>query len=544
MYVNNLSFDPAHPWFPVPGVPGAEWAVEIFTTENVYGLDPGSVQLDGSSLTASALQLLGGQRTAAGSVSVSLDHDSTDVVRWTLSAQADETIKSAKLLLRNLPSELTESGWWMATTPATATLRPTSEEPILLTYPWDYPGSGWQTPWICAGESSGIAISVRDPAVRAKRFYCYRPHWTDGEVVEIVCENASSSRGSSWTTPEIRLHLCADAADVRQDFDDHLAWVAAAYQLPLWETRDDTPEWADGLDLVLTLHGQHWTGFVFNTFDQMAAILEEVCEEVPGERVLAYLPGWEGRYYWQYPVYGPGKDLGGEAGFTRLVETARALGVHLMPMFGANGANVHRYPQWAQAAFRTPSDLYVELVNEPDWDGDRRGEDDQVFLNPGEPNFQRHLADQVSAVVERYGIEGVFLDTSACWFDDPRHDVFQGYRELVGTLHSRHPNLLVCGEGWYDALLSVFPMNQTWIDMSVEPRFDALPMRYSRVLGHLKDGAPGAGSTGVHEGGTSPVAEPLRRHGYVPALAFVDDTLPKYRAAVLEFCRAVVKDPL
>jgi hypothetical protein len=295
---------------------------------------------------------------------------------------------------------------------------------------------------------------------------------------------------------------------------------------------------------VLTLHGQHWTGFVFNTFDQMARILERVCDEVPGERVLAYLPGWEGRYYWQYPEYGPGVDLGGEAAFGRLVESASRLGAHLMPMFGANGANVHRYPRWGQAAFRSPSDLYVELVNKPDWDNDRAGEDEQVFLNPGEPHFQRHLVDQVNEVVERFGIEGVFLDTSACWFDDPRYDVYKGYRDLVDALHVRHPSLLVCGEGWYDALLGVFPMNQTWIDMTDPPRFDDLPTRYSRVLGHLNEGAPGAGSTGVHEGGTNRHARPLKRHGFVPALPFVEDTLEDHWHEVQAFCRAVLKEPL
>jgi hypothetical protein len=35
VYVNDLSFDPRHPWFPVPGLAGAEWAVEVFTTGNV-----------------------------------------------------------------------------------------------------------------------------------------------------------------------------------------------------------------------------------------------------------------------------------------------------------------------------------------------------------------------------------------------------------------------------------------------------------------------------------------------------------------------------
>ena len=544
MYVNNLSFDPAHPWFEVPGLPGAEWAIEFFSVENAYGLDPTKAEFDGRWLAAEGLQHLGGQQLAVGTVTAECRIGDDGATTWVIAASTGETIKSVKLLFKNLPRPLVEQGWWTPTTPAGTTLEPTGREPVLLTYPWGGSGRSWQTPWVCAGEGPALAISVRDPSVRAKRFYAYTPHWADSEVVEVICTAAAGKRGTTFETPEIRVVLCADEAEIKREFDEHLSWLESAYRIPRWEERRDAPAWSDELDLVVTLHGQHWTGFVFNTFDQMAAILEAICDEVPGERVLAYLPGWEGRYYWQYPTYRPGQDLGGEEGFARLIERARSLGVHLMPMFGANGANVRRYLEWEQAAFRSPSNRFVELINRPDWDNDRVGEDEQVFLNPGEPSFQAYLADQVSAVVDRYGVEGVFLDTSACWFDDPRHDVFRGYRDLVGELRRRHPELLVCGEGWYDALLAVFPMNQTWIDMTEPPRFDDLPMRYSRVLGHLKDGAPGSGSTGVHEGGTNPLAAPLRRAGFVPALPVVEDTFTTHREAALAFCRSVVKEPL
>jgi hypothetical protein len=543
MYVNNLSFDPAHPWFPVPGLPGAEWTVEVFTVENVYGLDPAKSEFDGRRLEASGLQRLGGQQVASGSVTVEGGVGEDGAISWTIVATAVEPLKAVKLLLRGLPAALTGQGWWMSTTPAGRTLLPTAARPLLLTYPWALSAS-WQTPWICAGEGPALSLSVRDDRVRAKRFYVYRPHWSESDVVEVICDAAAAARGASLTSPEIRLMVCADEAEIKQELEEHLVWLERAFELIRWEERRDAPVWADELDLVVTLHGQHWTGYVFNTFDQMAAILESVCAEVAGERVLAYLPGWEGRYYWQYPWYRPGDDLGGEQGFTRLVERARSLGVHLMPMLGANGANVNRYADWETAAFRSPSDRYVEVVNRPDWDNDRTGEDDQVFLSPGDPAFRRHLADQVSSIVERYEVEGIFLDTSACWFNDPRHDVFEGYRDLVGEIRRRHPELLVCGEGWYDALLGVFPMNQTWIEMAEPPRFDDLPVRYSRVLGHLKDGAPGAGTTGVHEGGTNPLAAPLRRNGFVPALPVVDDTFTTHREAALAFCRSVVKEPL
>jgi hypothetical protein len=540
MDVNNLSFDPAHTWYPVPGDPEAAWAVEVFTTEGVYGLDPERTVFDGVRLTATQLQVLGGQRHAPGRLEAAVSVED-GAVSWGLDAHADASVKGVKLLLRELPLHL-EGGFWTPTTAASAAVAPRDGKPVLLTYPWD----SWQTPWACAGEGPGVVLAVRDEIVRPKRLYAYRPHWTAGPVVEIVVDELATRRSPRFAAPEIRLHRCEDAAEIRADFEEHLDWLEAAFRLVRWEERADVPVWADDLDLVVTLHGQHWTGFVFNTFDSMAAILEEVAEHVPGERVLAYLPGWEGRYYWQYPSYAPGRDLGGESGFERLIGTARRLGIHLMPMFGANGAHVGRYPNWEQAAFRSASDRYVALVNTPDWDNDRAAEDDQVFLNPGNPAFRRHLADQVSAIVERFGVEGVFLDTTGCWFNDPRHDVYDGYRKLVAELHRRHPGLLVCGEGWYDALLAVFPMNQTWIPVEPPARFDELPLRYTRLLGHLKDGAPGSGSSGVHEAGANPPAVPLLVGGFTPALPVVGDTFTVHRATALAFLRAVAaqREPL
>lgn len=537
MYVNDLSFDPAHPWFPVPGTPGSEWAVEVFTVQDALGIDPAQATFDGRRLTATGLQWLGGQRRMPGRVDVTLE-PTAEGVTWRISASVSDVVKGVKLLLRGVPAQVADSGWWTPTTPAGQSEAPTREQPVLFTYPWE----NWQTPWVCAGEGPAVTLSVRDDVVRPKRFYAYLPYWSPGPVMEVVCDQAATHRSDRFEAPEIRLRRCADAAAVEADLLEHLASVERAYGLTPWEQRTDVPPWAGELDLVLTLHGQHWTGFVFNTFDRMAEILEDVTADIPGERILAYLPGWEGRYYWQYPLYRPGADLGGEEGFARLVATARRLGVHLMPMFGANGANVARYPDWERSALRSPSDRYVALINAPDWDNDRAGEDAQVFLNPGEPTFRAHLVEQVSALVTRYGVEGVFLDTSACWFNDPHFEVYPGYRALVDELHRRHPGLLVCGEGWYDALLAVFPMNQTWLPMAQPPRFDHLPMRYARVLGHLKDGAPGAGSTGVHEGGTRPLGQPLRVPGYVPALSVVHDTFAEHRDAVRQFCRAIARE--
>lgn len=541
--MDNLSFDPRHAWFRVPDVVGsgdggswtAEWTVEVFTTEDALGLDPGRTTFDGRTLTADGLQRVGGQRPMPGRVTVQAE-ERGGAVTWRIhadSGSADAPVKGVKLLLRGLPDDLTRSGWWGATTPAAGAHALQEGRAVRLVYPFP----DLQTPWLAAGEGPGLALSSRADEVRSHRFYHYRPRWSPSPVTELVVDELATRRSQTFEAPELRLRVATTYDDLLRDLDDHLDHLEAAYGLVRWEERADVPAWAREIDLVLTLHGQHWTGHVFNTFDRMAEILEDLCQDVAGDRVMAYLPGWEGRFYWQYPHYAPGADLGGESGFERLVATARRLGVHLMPMFGANGANVRRYPRWREAVFMSPSHRFPVHVNAPDWDNDRAAEDDQVFLNPGEPGFRAHLLEQVSALVGRYELDGVFLDTSGVWFDDPRHELHPGYRALVGELRQRHPELLVCGEGWYDALLAQLPLNQTWLPTDVPRRHEGLPSRFARTLAHLVTGAPVSGSTGVHEQGVGPAPTSLIGTGSVPAIGVVEDTFVAHREEVRRLCR-------
>ncbi|WP_030908306.1 hypothetical protein [Streptosporangium amethystogenes] len=104
MYVNDLSFDPRHAWHPVPWLAGAEWTVEVFTTQDAWGLDPARTSFDGHRLTADRLQWLGGQRQAPGHVTVTLEEGS-----WQITAEHADAVKGVKLLLRggSVPTERT-----------------------------------------------------------------------------------------------------------------------------------------------------------------------------------------------------------------------------------------------------------------------------------------------------------------------------------------------------------------------------------------------------------------------------------------------------
>lgn len=532
----DLSFDPRDPYFPVPGGTGPHWAVQVFTTVNGYGVDARDARLregDRVHMHCGRYALLGQQRTFdRGEIDVEVSRVD-GVLAWSITVRHDEPVKAVKLLLKGLPPDALRSGWW-----APNTSKDTTHGADGARFQLEYPGPDWATPWVAAGDGpDGLTLSVRDPLVRRQILHVNQPTYAGEPIVELVHLPPANARSTTYRLPSIRLRPSATGSAMDADLDDHLSFVEGAQNLVPWDARSDVPSWLEDIALVVTLHGQHWTGYVFNTFDRMVRALRFVSQHIDPERVLAYLPGWEGRYYYAYPRYQPGEDLGGRDGFAALVDTAKQLGVRLMPMFGGNGANVAQYPRWQRSAFRNDTDRYVELLNRPDWDGDRVGEGDQVFLNPGDPEFRTHLTESISEVVREYGVDAAFLDTAGYWFNDPRYELIDGYRRLATDLRQRHPELVLAAEGWWDALSAVFPLSQQWFGVDRDLREPRVLTRYARTTGHLAEGTPGPGSTGVHEKGFLPRPPDVAREGHLPVVGIVDDTLPKYADEVAAICR-------
>jgi hypothetical protein len=88
-------------------------------------------------------------------------------------------------------------------------------------------------------------------------------------------------------------------------------------------------------------------------------------------------------------------------------------------------------------------------------------------------------------------------------------------------------------------MLTLFPLAQQWYGVERDFRYPELLTRYARTTGHLAEGAPGAGSTGVHEGGFRPRGTERRIAGHIPSVSVVDDTLSRHAAELAAFCREV-----
>jgi hypothetical protein len=518
--VQFASFDLGDPVFELCGL---RVSVQLVTLENLYGVAPDGARAEatagGARLVARGLRWAGGAEPADGGVVLDAERAPGGAVRLRVRARAPAPIRSVKLVLRDLDPALEAS-------PDGAAWSAVGEWGEAFGYP-----GRLHTPLLFA-RAGGRVLGLRaaETRVREKRLALFRERLgplAGRGAIELIHDAAAPEFAPEIATPD--WIVAPDAAPGAFEAE-HLRHLEAAFGLRPFEERPDLPAWARELRLVVALHGMHWTGRTFLDYDAMAAVLRFVAEHIDPARVLAYLPGWEGRYYWQYGDYRPEPRLGGERGFARLCDEARRLGIHVMPMFGVHCVNA-RLPAFRDLDPRA----YMKSAtgnrfhgNTPDWDLSRAHDTGwQAWLNPGHPGWRDTLAGRIEALAARYGFDAVFLDTTEVWVNDPDHGVAEGIAALCARLRAANPELLLAGEYDYDALVASFPLFQRawWMQAPAWTR------RYVRRFAHLCEGEP-EGRTGVHELGRFRPGAVAAEPGLLATIAFQDGTLERSRAEV------------
>lgn len=523
----KFSFD-----FPEPSVEfeGLRFGFLVFTHENAYGLDGDRmvVEKKGEALEISCAQLVwaGGQEKSAGLLKAILKKKD-GFIECEISAETETPIKSVSMIVRGVPRGRIASAGQSFFDPR--------QDEILLGYPFSGgdlfgPGSarGMETPLVIVQSEAGeyFFLSSLDDRVRAKRFY-FQPGEKSYKV-EAVFEAEGWKQSRSLKVPTWRLgKVPSHEAAVRL----HYEHIERAYRLRDWEGREDVPAWLRKTALAVTLHGMHFTGYIFNDYSRMLDILRWIAIRIPGERVIAFISSWDGRYYWDYPLYKPSDRMGGQAGFRRLIEEGQKLGFRMMPMFGANAAN-RRQPVFAKMsdAFTAKIDGDRFDLNWVDWDNDRHQDGWLSYMNLGVDSWRRWLFDRISDCIERYKADAYFLDIAGGWVNNPKADMHEGTRRLVMDLRAKYPRVLACGEMHYDALLEFLPLYHSFSQFAVP----SAVQKYARFFQHLSHPAPGRGSTGVHEAGFGRFRTDTLslNDAQIPTLNVVDDTFEKHRSVM------------
>jgi len=248
-----------------------------------------------------------------------------------------------------------------------------------------------------------------------------------------------------------------------------------------------------------------------------------VTGRIEPKRVLVFLPGWEGRYYWQYGDYRPEPRLGGPEGFKKLIDGIHQVGAHVMPMLGGNCVNATfgNYKGFGPQSAMLSGTGLINQGNGPDWDMSRSRDDGwQQWLNPGAPAFQNHLVGQIGSLLKQYDFDGVFLDTQPNTENDARYNPLEGLRQICERLRALRRDLLITTESFNELSMGFVPVNHT------PGGVGNWPSRYIRRFAYLAEGEPSRGSTGVEEDGYLPynLGELTERYDW-PSVSFVDGTL-------------------
>jgi hypothetical protein len=522
---NKFSFD-----FPEPSVPydGFRFAFIVFTRENAYAMDGQRMSVNESAqgirIACDGFTWAGGQEKARGSL-VALLRKSGDHVEWDVTAQMEQPIKAVTTVVRGVPrGRLSFSG---------GDFTDTANNEVLMGYPFSggdlFGGNsagGLTTPLavVQGADGSFLALSSLDDKVRTKRMY-FQPG-ESGYRVELIHEAEGWLDQQTLRVPAWRLTRAATAEAAVAPHYEHLR---TAYRFPDFSTRPDVPAWLRETALVLTLHGQHYTGYIFNDYAKMLEILRWVGTQIPGQRVLAFISSWDGRYYWDYPLYKVNDRMGGDEGFRKLIQGGQQLGFRMMPMFGMNSAN-RKQPGFARIADGLTHKVDGDEValNWVDWDNDRHQEGWLAYMNLGVDSWRKWLQGRIDEMVTRYGVDAYFLDIAGGWINDTKADMHEGLRRMVAELRAKHPHVACCGEMHYDAMLEFIPLYHSGGGGRYARDYI---QRHAHFFQHLSLPAPGRGSTGVHEAGfgrfntetlsLAPTA--------IPTLNIADDTFSAQR---------------
>jgi hypothetical protein len=516
--------------FPEPSVEfgGLRISFRLHTFENTYGLDRDSMTVvttaDGMEMTCARLIWAGGQRTAAGSVRAHF-RQVDGRVEWSAVAESEQPIKSLVTIVRGVPRGKISGGCLEFFDP--------HDDEVLLGYPF---GAGAlflergmaqsiNTPLAVVQSAGGkyFYLSAQCESVRANRFY-FQPG-EKGYRVEMVYEQAGWVKSPKLEGP---LWCAGRASSMEAACTPHFAHVERAFQVPTWEQRTDVAPWFREAALAVNLHGMHWTGYIFNDYPKMLAILQWIATQIPPRNVFVLLPAWDGRFYWNYPLYKTDPRMGGDAGFLRLIQEGQKMGFHFMPMFGTNCANNH-HPEFSQFADASMSQIDGDHfdLNWVDWDNDRHMEGWSPYMNVGVDSWRNWLFARISETIDRFGLDAYFLDIVGGWENNTNADSHEGTRRLVADLKAKYPHVMVFGEMHYDALLSFIPVFHVQRETAYRPAYT----KYGRAFQHLSHPAPGRGSSGLHESGFArfdPKIVPAETL-IVPTITVVDDTHDRYR---------------
>ncbi len=302
---------------------------------------------------------------------------------------------------------------------------------------------------------------------------------------------------------------------------------------PFHEKQNIQKKIIENLKVITFFHGVHWTGHVFNTYDQMGEQLEWITETVEGNQILAFLPAWDGRYYVNYPIHEPDERMGGSKGLKKFVKKAHELGIKVVLMLGGPNLSTFKFLEknkMMDAGLKTSAGQ-VELQNWLDWNTDLQIETMGLIMNFGHPKYRNYMITKTAELFDNFNVDGVFLDGTLRWKNSPDYSPYEGLVEYTKEIRKKYPKKLIMGEDGYDAIYGLFDLFHTSGGPLGHENF---LLRYTRQFYYLAYPAEN-GSAGVHEIGWSSESNTINNADpkyTIPSISLFSGDQDKYNSQI------------
>ncbi len=501
-----------------------KFAVRLSTEGNIYCPDKESLKISNSSndeltISNNVLSSAGGQLLTPGKIELKLTKIGNS--RLSVSARAShptETCKNILILIKGI-----EAKSFVSEYPQARGVREFNKNASIVI---NYPSRSATMPlvFITTPDKEWFILS-KDKDVRRKGFGCYYDHLSKEPVVVLSFEEDARKLSNSIVAPDWNIGSGQSRlAIVKERCDD----LEQNFNLVPF-TKKGNIEWIDELKLVVFFHGIHWTGHMFNTFENMGDALEWLCETMDGRNVMAFLPAWDGRYYGTYPEHEPDERMGGADGLKRFVERAHQLGVKVVLMLG--GPNLATFEFLAghdmmDAALKGP-DGYPQIQNWLDWNADLSIETMGLIMNFGHPDYRQYMIEKTGELFDTFDIDGIFLDGTLRWDNCPDFSPYEGLVEFTRKVRQKYPDKLLMGEDGYDVIYGLFDVFHT----SGGPLgLENYMLRYTRQFYYLSYPAEN-GSAGVHEIGwsvNSPTINSANPAYTIPSISLLNEHIQTF----------------
>jgi hypothetical protein len=500
------------------------FAIRLSTVNNIYCPDPNSFQIEKTSadeltLSCDVLSSAGGQLSSPGKIELRITKMGNS--RLSVAAKASHPTEICKTILVLIKGIEVKS--FVSEYPQARGVKEfTNNAGIMVSYPSR--SATMPLVFITTADKEWFVLS-KDEELRRKGFACSYDHLSKEPVILLSHDEDARNLSNSIESPEwiigsghTRLSIVKERCkDLEQNFNI----------IPY--SKKTNTKWIDELKLVAFFHGIHWTGHMFNTYEQMGDQLEWLCQTMDGKNIMAFLPAWDGRYYCTYPEHQPDERMGGAEGLKRFVDRAHKLGAKVVLMFG--GPNLSTFDflkkhDMMDASLKG-SDGYPQIQNWLDWNSDLAIETMGLIMNFGHPGYKQYMIDKTAELFEVYNVDGVFLDGTLRWDNCPDYSPYEGLVSYVSEIRKKYPSKLVMGEDGYDVVYGLFDMFHT----SGGPLgLENYMLRYTRQFYYLSYPAEN-GSAGIHEIGwslNSPTINSAKPEYTTPSISLFDGIIETY----------------